>query len=556
MMDSEKPVADSEDGLSGPVHEWDEGFRLYPEEFAARYREAGYWTDDTFAQFIDRSAELWPDREAVVGKNYAGELARWTYGQVRDRAAHVSAVLARHGVGTRDRVLVQLPNIADYVPVIFGIFRMGAIPQFSIPAHREEALASFIDKARPTVAITVEKHAGCNHRELFQRTLQRTEHRPEVLVLGEELCPASVAAPETAPAEVDPEALAFIQVSGGSTGVPKLIPRSHAAYHYTIRESAAICGVDRDTRMLAVLPAAHNFTMSSPGILGVLWAGGAVVMCPDPVPSTAFELIEAEKITMVSLVPPLLMSWLAAYPRSTKDISSLELMQVGGAACPTEAAKRVRPELGCQIQQVFGMAEGLVNYTRLDDPEELQVSTQGLRISPADEVRVMGEDGQPVEPGEPGVLWTRGPYTIRGYIGGASADSFSPDGFYTPGDVVRELPSGHLVVSGRVKDHINRAGEKISAEELENYLVAFPGIIDAAVVGVPDDRLGERTCAFIIVKDSATITHADVTRFLRERGVEPFKIPDQSVITESFPVTGVGKLSRMELRRILANTVK
>ncbi|GAA3410866.1 hypothetical protein GCM10018952_17160 [Streptosporangium vulgare] len=194
------------------------------------------------------------------------------------------------------------------------------------------------------------------------------------------------------------------------------------------------------------------------------------------------------------------------------------------------------------------MAEGLLNYTRLDDPRELVDTTQGRPLSPADEILVVDSDGAEVAPGEVGELLTRGPYTLRGYYRAPehNARSFTPDGFYRTGDLVRVLPSGHLVVEGRDKDQINRGGDKISAEELENHLLAHPAVHDAAVVGTPDPVMGERTCAFLIVRDQAP-TLREIKQFLKERGVAGYKWPDRIELVETFPRTPVGKISKKEL---------
>jgi len=202
---------------------------------------------------------------------------------------------------------------------------------------------------------------------------------------------------------------------------------------------------------------------------------------------------------------------------------------------------------------VFGMAEGLVNYTRLDDPEERIVSTQGRPISDADEIRIVDEDERPVAPGVPGHLQTRGPYTIRGYHNAADANAraFTADGFYRTGDVVQQVAEGYLVVHGRAHDHINRGGEKVSAEEIEGHLLAHPAIHDAIVVAVPDAFMGERACAYVIPKGEGVPTAPQLKRWMRERGVAAFKVPDQVVFVAAFPETGVGKISRKDLRAAL-----
>jgi 2,3-dihydroxybenzoate-AMP ligase len=196
------------------------------------------------------------------------------------------------------------------------------------------------------------------------------------------------------------------------------------------------------------------------------------------------------------------------------------------------------------------MAEGLVNYTRLGDDEDTILGTQGRPISPDDEVLVVDDAGQPVPEGQVGYLLTRGPYTIRGYHNddAANARSFTEDGFYRTGDMVLRQPSGHLVVQGRAHDHINRAGEKISAEEVEDHLLAHPQVFDVAVVSMPDEYLGERICAFVIPRTGEKPRPPEIKAWMRGRGVAAFKLPDQIVFVDAFEVTAVGKTSRKELR--------
>src|SRR5690606_2082944 len=249
-------------------------------------------------------------------------------------------------------------------------------------------------------------------------------------------------------------------------------------------------------------PIAHNFPMSSPGFMGTLYAGGRIVLSESPNPEACFTLIEKEKVSFTSLVPPLLLLWLEAAPKSQHDLSSLKVIQVGGAKLITEVAKRVKPTLNVTLQQVFGMAEGLVNYTRLGDDLDTIIETQGRPISPDDELLIVDDNDVPVAAGEAGHLLTRGPYTIRAYHNHEQANqrAFTQDGFYRTGDIVKLTDKGYLIVQGRAGDHINRAGEKISAEEIEDYLRSHPRVFDAAVVSVPDEYLGERSCAFVIPK--------------------------------------------------------
>ncbi|SIT83904.1 (2,3-dihydroxybenzoyl)adenylate synthase [Pontibaca methylaminivorans] len=523
--------------------------QVWPADFARRYREDGYWTGETFPAVLRAMVETRGEAIAVIGGDQ-----RWSYAELGRRADVAAAGFLALGLAPGDRVVVQLPNIPEFFAVVFGLFRAGLIPVFALPDHRLAEVSHFARKAGAAACVIADTHNGFDYRPLGHALQQEVPGLRHVIVVGDPggHVPFSgfAAGPERLPdTDPDPSSVALVQVSGGSTGLSKLIPRTHDDYLYSIRTSNEICGMTPESVYLAALPVAHNFPMSSPGIFGAIRAGARVVTSPLPNPETAFPLIARERVTITGLVPPLALLWLQAAPRTDHDLSSLEVLQVGGAKFMPEAAKRVRPVLGCTLQQVFGMAEGLVNYTRLDDPEDIITETQGRPMSPGDEVLLLDDQGQPVPEGVSGNLHTRGPYTIRAYHddAGANARSFTDDGFYRTGDVVRRLPGGYLVMQGRATDHINRAGEKISAEEVEDHLLAHPRVFDAAVVSIPDKFLGERSCAFVIA-EGETPKPAELKSWMRERDIAPFKVPDQIVFVDSFATTAVGKISRKELR--------
>nr|ASV47081.1 enterobactin synthase subunit E [uncultured bacterium] len=525
----------------------------WPAEYAARYRRAGHWTGETFGAALRRWADRSGDRLAV-----SDGVTRLTYRQLDVRADRLAAGLRARGVLPGDRVVVQLPNSATFVAVVLGLLRLGAVPVFALPAHRASEIGYFCAHTGAVGYIIPDVHEGFDHRALAEAARAAAPSLRLVVVDGDPggwTALSDVDADPVPLPEPDPGALSLLQLSGGSTGVPKLIPRTADDYLYSVRASAQICELDADTVYLCALPAAHNFPLSSPGILGVLEAGGRVVMCPRPDPATAFTLIAAERVTHTALVPSLALVWLDAAARTgAAELASLRLLQVGGAKLAPEAARRIRPTLGCALQQVFGMAEGLVNYTRPDDPDDVVATTQGRPISPDDEIRVVDDGDVDVPAGEPGHLLTRGPYTIRGYYRAAAhnATAFTADGFYRTGDLVRRTASGHLVVTGRAKDQINRGGEKVAAEEIENHLLAHPGVHDAAVVPVPDPYLGERTCAFVVPRAGVQApTGTQLRAFVRSRGLAAYKVPDRVAFVDAFPVTAVGKVSRTALRAAL-----
>lgn len=527
--------------------------QVWPPERAALYRQKGYWGGETFSQMLRDRASEQPDAVAVVD-----EQRRWTYAELLAEADRVAAGFLALGLQPGDRVVVQLPNTIQFLGVIFGLFRARLVPVYALPAHRLIEIAHFARKSEAAAYVIADRREGFDYRQLAREVLREVPAIRHVVVDGDAeeftTLDSFVADPALLPTDdADPSVVAFLQISGGSTGLSKLIPRTHDDYLYSVRESALICGLKPESVYLTALPAAHNFPMSSPGYLGALYVGATVVMAASPSPDACFPLIEREGVTVTGLVPPLALLWMQAAAKTPHDISSLQVLLVGGAKFLPEAAKRVRAELGCTLQQVFGMAEGLVNYTRLDDPDALIVETQGRPISEHDEILIVDDSGNPVPEGEPGHLLTRGPYTINAYHDdpAANARSFTEDGYYRTGDVVRRTPEGYLVVMGRATDHINRAGEKISAEEVEDYLLAHPEVFDAAVVSVPDDYLGERTCAFIIPAEGTSPRGVAIKAWMRKRDVAEFKVPDQIVFVEDFAVTAVGKISRRELRAAL-----
>ena len=530
----------------------------WPAELAQRYRAAGHWRGETFPAMLRERAQRFADRTAVVGGD-----VRWSYAELWRRAETIAAGLLARGLQPGERVVVQLGNIPAFYAVVFGLFRAGLVPVYALPAHRSTEISHFVRKAQAAAYVVADRYDGFDYRSLAREIQALDLGLRDILVLGDAAEFTALDSLTGDPAllpqhDPDPQAVAFLQISGGSTGLSKLIPRTHDDYIYSFRASNEICGVCADTVYLVALPAAHNFPMSSPGAFGVFHAGGTVVLSPSPSPETTFALIARERVTDVGLVPPLALLWAQAAATTAHDLSSLRVLQVGGAKLTPEAARRVVASLPVTLQQVFGMAEGLINYTRLDDDEDTILGTQGRPISPDDEVLVVDDAGHPVADGEVGYLLTRGPYTIRAYHNddAANARSFTADGFYRTGDMVLRKPGGYLVVQGRAHDHINRAGEKISAEEVEDHLLAHPQVFDVAVVSIPDEFLGERICAFVIPHGShgERPRPPEIKAWMRGRGVAAFKIPDQIVFVDAFDTTAVGKTSRKELRaRLRAN---
>jgi 2,3-dihydroxybenzoate-AMP ligase len=204
------------------------------------------------------------------------------------------------------------------------------------------------------------------------------------------------------------------------------------------------------------------------------------------------------------------------------------------------------------------MAEGLLNFTRLDDPEEVVCTTQGRPMCPDDEVRLVNEFDQDVAGDEPGSLLTRGPYTPRGYYKAAEQNgrAFTEDGWYRSGDICRRTREGNLIVEGRDKDMINRGGEKISAEEVENLVYQLPGVSQVAAVSMPDPLLGERVCLYVVPRAGARLTLEEIRASMEGFGIARFKLPEHLVLVDELVATKVGKIDKKALRADIADRLK
>jgi 2,3-dihydroxybenzoate-AMP ligase len=316
-----------------------------------------------------------------------------------------------------------------------------------------------------------------------------------------------------------------------------------------IRTAAAVSGLTPESVFLAVLPVTHGFAFASPGICGTLARGGKVVLAAPDDATAAMALIERERVTHCALTPALARQWLTARAAfSGHDLSSLKVLQIGGARLDAATAARLAGVFDCRIQQVYGMSEGLLNFTRLDDPPEVTFTTQGRPSSPGDETLVVDDEGRRVADGDIGELLVRGPGVVTEYHGGVAAASFTPDGFYRTGDLVRRHASGNFVVAGRVKDVINRGGEKIPADELEALVLAHPGVRAAAAVAMPHPVLGEAVCLYVVGAAEGAPSLREIRGHLTDSGLARFKLPERLVEVTALPLTAVGKTDKARLR--------
>jgi 2,3-dihydroxybenzoate-AMP ligase len=458
--------------------------------------------------------------------------------------------------------VLQLPNIPEFVYVYYALAKIGVIPVMAMRAHRHTEIRHFVNSSGAVgwfipgpfgnfdfPAMAEEVRADC---PTLTHVLVAGNPRPGQTALGPMIGePANESELRAALKRLrpDPGEVALMLLSGGTTALPKLIPRTHNDYVYNAEQCARVAGFGEHTTYMVVLPLAHNYNLASPGIMGAFAVGGKVVLAPSPDAETVFPIVERERVTVIAAAVPLVANWLNSPVPKRHDVSSLKAIQNGGARLAPELRQRVRDELGATPQEIYGTAEGLINIVRLDDGEEALLHSSGAPVCADDEIKVVDDNDREVPDGEPGELLTRGPYTIRGYYNAAekNREAFTADGFYRMGDIVRKR-GRHVYTEGRRKDLINRGGEKISCDEIENYIFAHPKVKTVTLVAMPDEVFGEKACAFVIPKPGETLTFEELIAFLRAQKIASFKLPERLELVAEFPLSPAGKILKRTLR--------
>jgi 2,3-dihydroxybenzoate-AMP ligase len=317
--------------------------------------------------------------------------------------------------------------------------------------------------------------------------------------------------------------------------------------------------IEPESCLLLVLPIGHNLPLACPGLQGFMIKGARVVLSTSARPADVFRLIERHKVSHIHVVPALLIRWINDPAIGDYDLTSMRMIQSGGQRLQPEVRLRTRELIpSVFVQENFGMSEGTLMFVRVGDPPDVQLETVGRPVCEDDEVRLIGEDGVEVVPGEVGELCVRGPYTLRGYFGAPehNARVFTADGFYCSGDLMRQHASGNYMVEGRIKDVINRGGEKISAEEIENLILQHPAVQNVACVAMPDPILGERMCACVIPRAGRTLAFDALIAFLEGKEFARHKLPERLEIMDDFPLSSFGKVSKKTLVEMVADRLE
>jgi 2,3-dihydroxybenzoate-AMP ligase len=539
-----------------------EGFVPFPADFAQRYRERGYWQDRSLAQELGAVFEKYAPRTALID----GE-RRYTYADVDALSDNLALNLLALGLQPRDRVVPTLPNVAEFVILYFALQKIGAIPIAALVTHRFAEINQFTQLAQARCCVYPERSGDFHFSPMIERVQAANPCLQLRLVLGrpgpgEHSLRELIERPATRDRQslralaIDPCDPCIFQLSGGTTGIPKLIPRTNNDYAYNSKVAADVTEIDAESALLLVLPIAHNLPLACPGIQGFMFKGATVVLHANTRPAQMFALIQKHRVTHLKVVPALLIRLINDPAITDYELSSVQQIQSGGQRMQPEVRVRTRQLFrNAFVQENFGMSEGVLMFVRHGDPEEVLLETCGRPVCTDDEVKLIDDEGREVPDGEVGELACRGPYTLRGYWGVPeyNARQFTTDGFYRSGDLMRKHASGNYIVEGRKKDLINRGGEKISAEEVENLILMHPAVQNVACVPMPDAAMGEKMCACVILKRGASgLTLAELVAFLLTHEIAKFKLPERLELLNDFPVSTFGKVSKKALGEMVA----
>lgn len=533
------------------------GYEPFPDERIRQYLENGYWHNLTFHDVVDRVASADPDRLAATGPD-----RDLTYGELAANSDRLAAGF-RHELGLepQDTITLLLANCLEFIEVFVACSRIGVVPALMLPRHREAELRHVVDLTDSRAVVTVGDRydLGFDYADLVDGIASDYDHLDHrIAVTAEGSDPASnwrdfatlrddsdPIEPERIP-DVNPCNPGMLMLSGGTSGLPKAIPRTHNDYVYLWERIAREMHVESDWTLVAGLPLPHSFAFGY--IMGAaLWAGASIAVEPRLKATPLMELIDQVDGDLTALIPKQLIDLLEHERVDEFDLSTLEVVCSGGQKVPPDVTRRVVDRWDVGFCHVYGMGEGAQMISRPDDPLEVQANTVGRPLGEGDELRIVDEDGGEVPQGGHGELVVRGPGVFTGYLRNeeANAADFDEGGWFHTGDVFSEREDGNYQVHGRLDDTINRGGETVYAPAIEDVLVEHPKISKAAVIGIPDERLGERVGAVVELEGGADeVSLEEISEFFDDRGMAVFRRPERLEVVGSLPETRVGKIDR------------
>jgi 2,3-dihydroxybenzoate-AMP ligase len=544
-----------------------EGFTEYTAEDRENYNRRRWWLGMTWGDMFDKATDIYPDKVGLVDG-----VGRWTYAQLRNKVDRLAISFMKIGIKPKDWVLLQFPNWHEYILAFFAMQKIGALTLLLIPRHNQSEINHLCGLTKPVAWLVPQQYGKIEYQPIIDEVLKdnpqldwvihvradrSTPGYPTIdeLIESAELTPENLKALEDR--RPDPDEVSHIMPTGGTTGVPKASVRTHNCYIANIEYHSRVWEITSNDTLMAVTPVGHSMAMH--------WAIGAaffnfakLILLDSTQPEDICEWIQRERVTAIPSVPAIITRIVTMEGLKGYDLSSLKKISVGGAPSTPDLVRAVYDKLGCIFINGFGSSEGTNTATRPIDSIDVICNSVGRPVCPYDTIKIIDDAGTDVPPFVEGELVSKGPGIFTGYFKSQNENSrtFTADGFFKTGDKAKKDQFGNITITGRIKDIINRGGEKISALEIENRLSAHPAVREVAVVGMPDKVLGERICAYVTLTPGQRLTFAEAISFLKDRGASLQQLPERIEFVEEFPVTKVGKVDKNALREDIKKRVE
>ena len=535
-----------------------QGFEPYKPEDVERYVKYRWWLGLTWGDMFDKATDLYPRKEGLVD-----DTSRFTYRELREKVDRLAIGFIGLGIKERDFVLLQLPNWHEFIFAFFALQKIGAIVVLLVARHGISEINYLAGLTKPVAWIGPDRYKNTDYLAMLQQVMK--EHKElkhlisvrspqnkaftplEELIEGSELTKSSLEA--LAARRPDPLEVSIILPTGGTTGLPKAVPRTHNDYIASVEYHTRAWEVTCNDTMLTAAPVSHAQAIHN-------CVGGAFFHCAKYVLTDSTDaadicrVIEREKVTAFPTVPALVHRIMSMEDLKDYDLSSLTRIYAGGAPSTPELVKSVYEKVGCKFVNALGSSEGPAAMSRLDADLETICNTVGEKDCPYAQVKIVDQDLQELPPNKEGELITKGPNIFNGYFKSEEENRnvFTEDGFFRTGDLAKIDESGIIIITGRIKETILRGGETLSAIGIERLVSSNPAVADVAVIGMPDKALGERICAYVKLKDGASLSLEELVAYLRGIGASVLQLPERLELIDSIPLTKVGKADKKVLK--------
>ena len=542
-----------------------EGFREYPQAERELYNRKRWWLGLTWSDLFDKTTDLYPEKIGLVDDS-----GRYTFGQLREKVDRLALSFRSLDLKPKDFVFLQLPNWHEYICVFFALQKIGVITVLLIPRHGPLEISHLAGLTNPKAWILPRQYGKIDYAPLLEEVVEkhpqirhiiqaRTEGpgrflNLESLIAQAELTPKNLKTLEAL--RPDPDEASIILPTGGTTGLPKASVRSHNSYIANIEYHSRAWEINGNDTLMVITPVGHSLAMHW-GIGAALLNFAKLVLLDSVQAEDICEMIQREKVTAIPSVPALISRIVSLENLERYDLRSLKKICLGGAPSTPELVRAVEDKLGCTFISGFGSSEGTNTATRIGDSQEVICNTVGRPVCPYDTIKIIDPTGKEVPAGVEGELVSKGPGIFTGYFKSPEENQtiFTPDGFFRTGDLAKKDLQGNISITGRIKDIIIRGGEKVSAAEIEKLLITHSHIQDAAVVGMPDKILGERICAYVVLRKGARVFFEEIIAFLKSKGAFVLQLPERIEFVDELPMTKVGKVDKKALREDIAGKV-